>query len=161
MKRGRKPKDPKELSVFRRYRLGLLTSEESVVYKKYQNEWSRRNYKTASGRAKAMFGSARRASKKNNLQFNLTKEWIEEKIERGACEVSGLPFVMDSMNTGKHGAGSQHPFGPSLDKTDRTRGYTQDNVKVVVWLYNLGKHIYSHEDFMLLARALVTKEFVS
>lgn len=155
---SRKKKDPKDLSIFRRHRLGLLTPKEVIEYRLYMKQWSLKQYGTPKARAMILFRSAKKAAKNKNLEFDLTHQWIWDKIERGVCERSGLSFVLSSMNTGKYGAGSQHPFGPSLDKSDRTKGYTQDNVKVVVWLYNIAKHTNSHDDLMKLARALVERE---
>lgn len=148
-----------KLSIYRKKALGIeLTDDEKREYNRYMTSWNRRNYQTPKMRARALVTSARNSAKKKNLPFNLTNEWVEKKIVAGKCEVSGLDFDLSSMNTGKYGAGSQNPFAPSLDRTFPEHGYTTDNVKVVVWIYNSGKQNHSHETVMKLARALVERE---
>tara|TARA_R110002012_G_scaffold127969_1_gene280235 strand:+ start:486 stop:776 length:291 start_codon:yes stop_codon:yes gene_type:complete len=89
-------------------------------------------------------------SKKNNLEFDLDESWLKEILEKGKCQVTGLPFEfeVDATNNGFRS------FTPSLDRTDPTKGYTKDNTKVVVWIYNGAKGVGTHEDVMKLARAL-------
>jgi len=82
--------------------------------------WSRRAVYMAKNRAKA-----------KRLPFDLTPEWVEERLSRGVCEVSGLPFELGSF-------GRKHPYAPSLDRIDSTKGYTPDNCRVVLWAVNAG-----------------------
>lgn len=149
-------KNTNDLSLFRKRSLGLkLTEEEKEQYKLYQKEWNKENYKKPKRRAYALFQSARQASKKRNLEFDLTVDWIEQKLIYGMCEISHLKFDFNSKDTGNWGAGSQNPFGPSLDRTDPNKGYTKENVKVVVWIYNVGKQNNTHGDMLKLAKALM------
>lgn len=67
-----------------------------------------------------------------------------ERLERGVCEVSGLPFSFQ--------AGS--PFVPSLDRRDNALGYTSENTQLVVFLYNTCKSAGTHDDVMRLCEAL-------
>lgn len=83
--------------------------------------------------------------------FDLTKEWIAEKLIAGSCEVTGITF---DLNRDGRGNGYKKSFAPSLDRTNCELGYTQDNVKIVVWAYNGAKGTGSHEEVMLLAKAL-------
>ena len=108
---------------------------------------SKYNTSTA-GRAKAMWHNAKTRAKENNYSFDLTEEWIENKLINGFCEVTNLPFVITYL-TGKQ------PWAPSLDKIDPLKGYTMDNTRVVVWLYNAAKNVFSDNDVLLMANALV------
>lgn len=74
--------------------------------------------------------------------------WIEQRILRGVCEVSGLPLVMSQSG--------REPFSPSLDRIDNSKGYTPENTKLVCWLYNRAKGHWTHEVIMQLAGALCT-----
>ena len=158
MRTGPKPKDPASLSIFRKQKLKILmTPEEKDRFSKYHAEKNRKKMLTPMFRAQVLFASARTAATKRNLLIDITRDWVKEKLCVGVCEVTGLPFVFESRNTGRWGAGSQQPFAPSLDRTDPTKGYTKDNVKVVVWIYNRAKQDSSHEEVLMLARALVLR----
>jgi hypothetical protein len=146
----------KKLSLFRKRSLGMpLTEEEKIIYKNYQKEWHKETYSKPRRRAYALWKSAKSSAVKKGIEFDLTVDWIEQKLLEGVCEVSKLKLDFVSKNTGKWGHGSQNPFGPSLDKTNPNKGYTKDNVKVVVWIYNVGKQNNTHDDIMKLAKALV------
>lgn len=92
----------------------------------------------------------KKAKHRNPENFNLSVEFIEQKIEFGHCEVTGLPFVMEATETK-----IPHPFTPSLDRIDSSKHYTEDNVQVVCWIYNRAKGIDSPESVLLMADALV------
>ena len=149
-------KDPQELSIFRKQKLKIpMTEDERRQFSEYHAAKNRRKRSTIPYRAHTLLNSARQASRKKNLDLTITQDWIQKKLEHGVCEISGLSFVLESRNTGKWGAGSQQPFAPSLDRTDPTKGYTTDNVKVVVWIYNRAKQDSAHEDVLRLAKALM------
>ncbi len=79
----------------------------------------------------------------------LSPEWILEKLSKGVCEVTGLPFT--------YSLESRNPWSPSLDRIDPTKGYTLENTRVVVWIYNAAKNVFSDEDVLLMSQALVNK----
>ena len=79
----------------------------------------------------------------------LTPEWIIEKLNVGKCEVTGLPFT--------YGLQSRNPWSPSLDRIDPTVGYTLKNTRVVIWIYNAAKNVFSDQDVMVMAKALTGK----
>jgi hypothetical protein len=111
----------------------------------------RNRYATVVGRASQLWSSARKAARRKGLPFSITRKWIEEKL-CGWCEVSGISFDMETKPYGTN------PFSPSLDRTDSIKGYTPDNVKLVVWMYNAAKSANQHGDVMKLAKALVGNE---
>jgi hypothetical protein len=124
----------------------------------YRKKVAQKRHLSPHYRAQTLFWAAQRAAKKNNEQFDLDVPWIEKKLVAGICEVSGIPFAFKSLNTKRGGAGSQNPFGPTLDRTMPHKGFLKSNVKVVIWMYHAGKQNVSHETFMQLCRALVRKE---
>lgn len=159
-KKGIPVKATEELSWFTKRNMGLeLSPEETTQSRAFFSAWSRKNRTTAKGKARSLFYSAKRAAQKHNLPFDITKEWITDKIVMGQCEVSGISFSMTgSAGKGTTGAGNQNPFGPSLDRIIPEHGYTKDNVKVVVWIYNACKNVYTHDTVMVLAKALVEQD---
>lgn len=96
-----------------------------------------------------LWNSAKSRARKSGLEVSITTDWVEERIQRGVCEVSGLPFVLTA---------DRSPFAPSLDRIDNTKGYTEDNTQVVVWMYNAAKHVFTANDVLTLAEALCTRE---
>lgn len=86
-------------------------------------------------------------SKKYKYDCDLTYQWIQEKIELGKCQVTNIPFILTS---------GHHPFAPSLDRIDSSKGYTKDNIQVVVLIYNTAKRQFLHDDVMVMAQALIT-----
>ena len=111
-------------------------------------EKSRVYRNTIYGRASRLTHGAKKRAFLAKIKFDLSIKWVEEKIKAGKCEVSGIEFVLSD---------GRHPFAPSLDRTDPNKGYTEDNVKVVVWCYNAAKGVATHEDVVTLAEALVNK----
>ncbi len=67
-------------------------------------------------------------------------------MAHGLCEVTNLPFVPSEKKMG--------PFLPSVDRTDPKKGYTKDNCKMVIWMYNAAKGSNTHDYVMIMARAL-------
>lgn len=98
-------------------------------------------------RAKQLWQYANREAAVKDIPFDLTVEWIQKRLDAGLCEVTQLPF--DESSTTKF-----NPYKPSLDKKNPAGGYTQDNVQMVVWVYNLAKGTWSHDVVMTLAKAL-------
>jgi hypothetical protein len=100
---------------------------------------------TPRGRAVQLVSTARARAKKHNMEFNLTIEHIFEILEIGRCQKSGLPFDLKrAEQTHRNG------FAPSLDRTVNHRGYTMDNVAVVLNMYNSGKGETDDTDFIAM-----------
>ena len=100
------------------------------------------------GRAIAMFHGTKvgRRFREGN---ELTPEWILEKLSKGVCEITGLPFT--------YGTQARNPWSPSLDRIDPEKGYTLENTRVVVWIYNACKNVFSDEDVLLMCQAVINK----
>jgi hypothetical protein len=102
-------------------------------------------FDTHTGRAIRLFHTAKRREPEN---FELTVEWISNKIQAGFCEVTGLPFVYRDLS-------GRQPWVPSLDKLNPDIGYTLENTRVVVWMYNAAKNVYTDEEVLFMAHALI------
>lgn len=79
------------------------------------------------------------------LEFDLDEEWIASKLALTHCEVTGIQFT---------GAGIDTPWSLSIDRVDNTKGYTKDNCKAVVWIYNNCKRTFEADDVMRMAIGL-------
>lgn len=78
-------------------------------------------------------------AKRRGWAFDLTKAWIEERLARGICEVSGVPFTA---------RGEKGPCAPSIDRRDSSKGYTQSNCRVIVWALNAAFNEWGEEAFV-------------
>jgi hypothetical protein len=79
------------------------------------------------------FASAKQRAAKKGLPFDLTEDWALEQIERQGfkCAVTGIRFLADPSS------GRARPYTPSFDRIDNSKGYTIDNVRIVVFAANL------------------------
>jgi hypothetical protein len=102
--------------------------------------------RTPRGRAVHLVGGAKRRALKLNIPFSLSVEFVARAITNGHCEATGVPFFMGN---------GRHPFSPSLDRKDQTKGYTDDNVQVTLWMYNAAKGTGTHADVTRMAEAIV------
>ena len=107
-----------------------------------------------SSKAIQLFHAAKTRATKATLDFELTPEWVQAKLDVGRCEVTGLPFSWNSGN-------KTNPWGPSIDKVDPSKGYTIGNSRLVVWIYNTAKNSFTDADVSLLANAIVQSERVN
>lgn len=106
--------------------------------------------------AKRTLSSAKKRAKEKGFECDLTVEWIEEKLKAGVCEVTGLEFDVSGDERRER---SRNPRMPSLDRIDSSKGYTKDNVQVVIWIYNQAKGEWRHDEFMMLVKALAKPLF--
>jgi hypothetical protein len=100
-----------------------------------------------------LYDAAKGKAVSRGLSFDLEFNTVLIGVQRGRCEVSGIPF---DMRKKPYGA-MDFPFRASLDRIDNTLGYTCSNVKVVAKIYNTAKWVWNDEDVIQLARALARR----
>lgn len=116
-------------------------------------EASRKYHATVAGRARHLFNAAKGRSQRKGLEFSISFEWVVEKLTFARCEVSGIPFI---FLTG--GDGVKHPYAPSLDRIDNTKGYTPGNCRIILWALNLAFATWGEETYRDIASHVV-REF--
>jgi hypothetical protein len=109
-----------------------------------------RYIKTPRGRAVALFQRAKNRSKKYNLEFNLTTDWILEKLNNKKCELTEIAFSYET--TSEFNA---NPFAPSLDRKDSNKGYTKENTRVVLVCVNTALGEYGEDIVLPILVAMV------
>lgn len=134
-------------SEFHSYKNKLTSWCKACKYK-LDAESIKKYHNKPKGIAKRLLDLAQRRSKQKQLECTITRQWIENKINLGKCEITQLPFTLDIK---------KGPWTPSLDRIDNTKGYTEENVKVVVCIYNFAKNQYTHQDVITLAKAIKCK----
>lgn len=118
--------------------------------KDYLKTYNKNRSSTSDGLAIRILIAARTRQRKKDMKlpFDITRDWIKEKIEKGVCEVSGIKFDLSFNKTLKR------PFSPSLDKKDPYKPYTKENCQIVCFIYNIAKGQFSHNDVLKLAQSL-------
>lgn len=122
-------------------------------WKQYRHNARQKLTTSVSHRAAKLLTWIRVRAARTGREFDLTSEWLLEKMQAGVCEVAGI-----RLDLGKDGDSRFNPWGPSIDRIDSARGYTQDNCRLVCWIYNMAKAEWSDEVVMTLAKALAKKE---
>ena len=88
---------------------------------------------------------AKSRSRINNLEFNLTAEYLESIYpEDGMCPLLNIKFNWDS--------GRRHPSTPSLDRIDNNKGYIKGNIQWVSWRANDLMKDATPEELLMLAQ---------
>ena len=125
-----------ELNKYNKHKRYLCCKEcRKIIHTKRYIEIDNRAYR--------IYDSARRRSKSKNIDFAIELADIKERLENGHCEVSGIPFFIGNTNE----SFKIHPFSPSLDRIDNSKGYLPDNIKLVCFIYNVGKNRYELDIF--------------
>jgi hypothetical protein len=121
--------------------------------RKKAREYQRERLLVPHKRAAHLHGCAKFRAKKKDLDFTLTREWVEKKLDVGFCEATGLWFELEITDGGSR----VHPFAPSIDRINPKHGYTPDNCQLVVSAYNTMKNEYDDETIYKIAEAIVRR----
>lgn len=112
-------------------------------------------------RANAAFGSLKRSASKRDLELLLDVSWIVDKYRKGVCDATGIPFVFDyekdQFTVKTRSNREMNPFSPSIERKDSSKGYTEDNCIMVVFMYNLAKNSFSEQALEMFCRAYLNK----
>ena len=126
-------------------------NELDFYRKRTQVKINNRSYiKTPNGRAKKMLANCFSSAKSRNIYCNIKEEDILPALENGYCELTGLPFDFKPPK-GK----VRNPYAPSIDRINSDKGYTKDNIRVVLWAVNAALSECSDEEMLLILRAMV------
>ncbi|HEV3236800.1 MAG TPA: hypothetical protein VGZ25_07410 [Gemmataceae bacterium] len=88
-------------------------------------------------------------AKKKRIEFNLDRwetEAIQGVIDAGVCELTGIPFNLDGGKTWD---------SPSLDRIDSTKGYTLNNVRVVLYCVNVMANLWGENKIIEISNAIM------
>lgn len=66
--------------------------------------------------------------------------------------MTGLALSLRRSNLNTH-----DPFSPSLDRHDRSKGYTSTNTRVVVTAFNVAKGQWTLDTFEAVARGFIAR----
>lgn len=94
-------------------------------------EWVRNQRRTLEGNAKQLLANVRSRDKRKGRRCTLTIEWILHRLQMGVCEVTGVEFA-DLTDEVRPRIWNR----PSIDRIDVSKGYTPENCRMVIWMYN-------------------------
>lgn len=96
------------------------------------------------------FLAARDRSKKQNLPFNITKEYLKElwNKQNGKCAISGIEMTFEQCN-------GRTPTNVSIDQINHKDGYTIGNVQLVCMAVNQMKSDMLIEDLYKFCKAII------
>lgn len=94
--------------------------------------------------------------KKENLPFDLDKQWILEKLNSigWKCELTGLPFGFKKSITDDKCQGFKWD-SISMDRIIHKAGYTKDNIRFILNQINVFRQDHSDQQMYMLAEALL------
>ena len=101
------------------------------------------------GYAYRLWYSAKLRARAKNLEFTLSREFVEKGVLSGKCAVTKLKFSKKSSSK------THRSFAASIDRIDSKLGYTDKNCQIVCWIYNRAKGNGTHKEVLILAEALV------
>ena len=123
----------------------ISTGRDSDTTKR--KRWAYKAKQTPSGRAKMLYQKCKSRAREKGMEFDLTEKWIAERILRGKCESTDIPFVLDTTD--------KHKFAPSVDRLDNQKGYTTDNCRVVIHQLNQARNVFHDWEMLFLAYQIV------
>lgn len=120
-----------------------------VSPEKAKSSW--RKYALSShGTETLLLNYARDRARRNDLDFDLDREWIAKKLATGVCELSGLFLKREFSGNFK-----TDPYAPSLDRVKPELGYVKPNVRLVCFAVNRARSDWGDEVLLTIASGLV------
>lgn len=105
--------------------------------------------KTPLGRAYSLINSAKaRVGDENVL---ITAQWVYDKIKKGKCELTGLPFDLEPCTTTR-----LNPYAPSIDRIDSSiKVYNEKNTRIVLASVNSCLGEYGEKTMLPILKAMI------
>ncbi len=104
---------------------------------------------STSGRAYTLWRTSKYRAKKNGIKYDLDRDWFEQKLIIGRCEVSGVKFDMKQTEGRYH-----NPRSPSIDKINPKKGYVKSNCQVVLHAVNQAKGVMTMKEFKEMTKLI-------
>lgn len=160
-KKCRKCSEEKDVTAFRLHNKG----GHRGICRDCENSWVRETKPWQSERKRAyqqerrkthrgfsLTNDARRRALEKGIPFDLDWREIQERINTGLCEVTGLPFCLDEPKSWN---------APSLDQIEPSKGYTRLNTRVVLYALNTMANNWGLDTILQIADAIRERRSVS
>ena len=124
-------------------------TKRNKTHRKAVKKFSETKNNDSKSKAKQLIKGA-----KQRGQVTISLKWLEQKLENGICELSGLPFNL--INSGKY---SKNPYAPSLDRINANdKEYSTNNTRLVLSCINQALNQYGLEHFLKIAQAVINRQ---
>ena len=123
------------------------------AFENYKKDGSIRQAKAAltfKGRGVQMLARSRTRAKESGIAHNIVLEDILPKIKTGFCELTKLPFDLKPVTKT-----SQNAYAPSIDRIDSLKGYTKDNVRIVLYSVNAALGQFGTDIMLPILKAMI------
>lgn len=87
--------------------------------------------------------------KSRHPESNITRKWIANIINKGVCQLTGLPFDYEDIGT------RLRPCVPSIDRINNKKGYTKRNCRIILCWLNIAKQDLPAKIFLDLIQKAV------
>lgn len=121
------------------------------AHKTREAKWRATYQATLAGRVARMISRSRACAKRAGVEFDITPEWLSERLSAGVCEATGLPF---DLSPNPYSCRS-NPFQPSIDRLQPGGGYTINNARVTVLIFNVARSDFGDAPLLVMAKALL------
>jgi hypothetical protein len=147
----------KPLDQFRRYRRRCRQCNDRIEAERRRSKCStdpaevakltkshKRYVRTTRGQASVKLTCVRRRAQSRAIPFDLDVEWLMERLSRGKCEMTDIPFDNTDFN-----------LMASVDRIDPNGGYLKTNCRLVLNCVNAFKGTMTDSELKLIAEALI------
>lgn len=135
--------------------MGMTGAQRQEAYRNRNPERSKKQWRdwsvTPNGTVTVLLNYARDRSRKNNLPFELHREWLAPKLVKGTCEMTGIRLERGTNTKGHR----THPFAPSLDRITPKLGYTKENTRLVCFAVNRAMSDWGEDVLIEIAEKLI------
>lgn len=135
------------------YQVSLTPAERQSRYRAKDVAAANRRWRDWSmspqGTVTVLLNYARDRARREGLPFDLSREFVRKKLDRGVCELSGIGFRREPP--GRH---KTHPYAPSLDRVTPALGYVESNVRLLCFAVNRARSDWGDDVLLAIAAAL-------
>ena len=100
--------------------------------------------KELTSESKALLSNAKTRSKVKGFKYNLSISFLKKlyREQKGACSLTHIHFFGESKPEWR-----RRPYAMSLDRINRSKGYTKNNVRLVCAAVNMALFTWGDEIF--------------
>lgn len=96
--------------------------------------------------------TTRKRAKLKGWDCDIDRAYIEQAIEAQdfTCAMTGIRF-----DVSPHPVANKRPWAPSVDRIDRSKGYTRDNVRIICAAVNLAMNVWNEDVLIAIAEGII------